>query len=214
VWRFKQKADEPAPSASVNMVFVLPMEFKAPFDDEEAKEQAMAQLSLDLMPATFDKPEEKERQHLRPLYIKGHVDGQPMTKMLVDGWAAVNVRPNTTNWKLGKGEEDLIKTDMMLKDFEGKASPARGAINVELTIRSKILATTFFIINSKGSNNFLLGQDWIHANCCIPSTMHHCLIQLLEDTVAIIYADSSLNVAIVNPQVSWYDGMSCISIKV
>jgi hypothetical protein len=120
----------------------------------------------------------------------------------------------TTYQKPGKGEEDLIKTDMMLKDFEGKASPARGAINVELTIRSKILATTFFIINSKGSNNFLLGQDWIHANCCIPSTMHHCLIQLLEDTVAIIYADSSLNVAIVNPQVSWYDGMSCISIKV
>jgi hypothetical protein len=28
--------------------------------------------------------------------------------------------------KLGKGEEDLIKTDMMLKDFEGKTSPAQG----------------------------------------------------------------------------------------
>jgi hypothetical protein len=80
----KQKADEAAPSASVNMVFIFPLEFKAPNDDEETKEQAMSQLTLDPMPATFDKPVEKERRHLRPLYIQGHVDGQPMTKMLVD----------------------------------------------------------------------------------------------------------------------------------
>jgi hypothetical protein len=57
----------------------------------------------------------------------------------------------TTYQKPGKGEEDLIKTDMMLKDFEGKASPARGggAIKVELTIGSKTLPTTFFVINGK-----------------------------------------------------------------
>jgi hypothetical protein len=158
VWRVKQKADEPAPSASVNMVFVLPMEFKAPTDDEEIDEQAMAQLTLDLMPATFDKPEEKEHRHLRPLYIKGHGDGQSMIKMLVDGGSAVNVMPYAINRMLGKGEEDLTKTDMMLKDFEGKASPARGAINIELTIRSKTLPTTFFIINGKGSYNLLLGR--------------------------------------------------------
>jgi hypothetical protein len=47
----------------------------------------------------------------------------------------------------------------MLKDFEGKASPARGAINVELMIRSKTLPTIFFVINGKGSYNLLLGRD-------------------------------------------------------
>jgi hypothetical protein len=167
VWRVKQKADETTPLASVTMVFILPMEFMALADDEE-----MAQLTLDLMQATFDKPEEKEHRHLRPLYIKGHVDGRLMTKMLVDGWAAVNVMPYTTYQKLGKGEEDLIKTNMVLKDFEGKTSPARGAINVELTIGSKTLPTTFFVINDKGSYSLLLGRDWIHANYSIPSTMH------------------------------------------
>jgi hypothetical protein len=70
------------------MVFVLPMEFKAPSDDVE-EERAMAQLTLDPMQAAFDKPEDKERQNLRPLYIKGHVDGRPVTKMLVDGGAAL-----------------------------------------------------------------------------------------------------------------------------
>jgi len=47
-----------------------------------------------------------------------------MTKMLVNGGAAVNIMPYTTYRKLGLGEDDLIQTDMMLKDFEGAVSPA------------------------------------------------------------------------------------------
>ena len=51
--------------------------------------------------------------------MKGFVDGKPMTKMLVDGGAAVNLMPYTTFRKLGKGPEDLLKTDMMLREFGG-----------------------------------------------------------------------------------------------
>ena len=46
--------------------------------------------------------------------------------------------------KLGKGPGDLMETDMMFKDFEGNASKTLRAINVELTIGSKTLLTTFF----------------------------------------------------------------------
>ena len=65
---------------------------------------------------------------------------------------------------------------MMLKVVGGNASKTKEAINVELTIGSKTLLTTFFVIDGKGSYNLLLSRDWIHANCCIPSTMHQCLI--------------------------------------
>ena len=64
----------------------------------------------------------------------------------------------TTFCKLGKGPEDLIETDMMLKDFGGNASKTMGAINVELTIGSKTLLTTFFVIDGKGSYSLLLGR--------------------------------------------------------
>jgi len=101
---------------------------------------------------------------------------------VVDGGAAVNLMSYVTLRKLGLGEEDLIQTDMMLTDFEGDVSPARGAIRVDLTIESKTLPTTFFIINGKGSYAILLCRDWIHANCCIPSTMHQCLIQWIGDS--------------------------------
>ena len=65
---------------------------------------------------------------------------------------------------------------MTLKDFEDNMSPAKGAICVELTTSSKTLPTTFFVINAKGAYNLLLGRDWIHANYCVPSTMHQCLV--------------------------------------
>jgi hypothetical protein len=45
-----------------------------------------------------------------------------MSKMLVDDSAFVNLMPYTTFCKLGKGQEDLIETDMMLKDFGGTHS--------------------------------------------------------------------------------------------
>ena len=74
--------------------------------------------------AIFNKP--VKHWHLKALYVKGFVDGKPMSKILVDGGASVNLMPYTTFCKLGKGPEDLIETDMMLKDFGGNASKTRG----------------------------------------------------------------------------------------
>ena len=49
-----------------------------------------------------------------------------MSKMLVDGGASINFMPYTTFYKLGNGPGDLIKTNMMLKDFRGNASKTTG----------------------------------------------------------------------------------------
>jgi len=137
------------------------MEFLAPSsDDEEVNlSDQIAQLALDPMAAVSEKPSDDERQHLKALSIKGRVDGQPVSKILIDGGAAINIMPYVMYRKLGKGDQDLTKTDMMLKDFEGNVSPAKGALCVELTIGSKTLPTTFFVINGKGAYNLLLGRD-------------------------------------------------------
>ena len=133
----------------------------APCDEghEPELEEAIAQLNLEPLPATFEKPEDDKRQHLKALFLKGFVDGKSVTKMLVDGGAAVNIMPYVMLRKLGKSQDDLTKTDMMLKYFEGVVSPALGALCVDLTIGSKTLPTTFFVINGKGSYSLLLGRD-------------------------------------------------------
>ena len=117
------------------MVFILPVEFRAPskYEQEESDEEGsdgeelgevVAQLTLQSQQTIFDKP--SQHRHLKALYMKGFVDGKPMTKMLVDGDTAVNLMPYTTFCKLGKGPKDLLETDMMLKDFGGNASKTRG----------------------------------------------------------------------------------------
>ena len=85
-------------------------------------------MTLEPVPDTFENSEDEKRRHLKALFLKGFVDGKPITKMLVDGGAAVNIMPYAMLCKLGKSNEDLTKTDMMLKDFEGVVSPTVGAL--------------------------------------------------------------------------------------
>ena len=132
VWPAKPKADSDQNSGSlaapINMVFIMPKEFMVPCGEDHVPEldEAMAQLNLEPLPVMFEKPEHSKRQHLKALFLKGFVDGKPVTKMLVDGGAAVNIMPYVMLRILGKSQDDLTKTDMMLKDFEGVVSPALG----------------------------------------------------------------------------------------
>jgi hypothetical protein len=101
--------------------------------------------------AIFKKPEDEKRHHLKALFLEGFVNEKPVTRMLVDGVAAINLMPYTLLHKIRNSDEYLTQTDMMLVDFEGNVSPAQGAICVELTIGSKTLPTAFFVIKGRGS---------------------------------------------------------------
>jgi hypothetical protein len=60
-WQLKHKGQ--GPSVDINMVFMLPIEFLAPSDDEEEVVlfDEVAQLTLDPMMAVFEKPTDDER---------------------------------------------------------------------------------------------------------------------------------------------------------
>jgi hypothetical protein len=72
---------------------------------------------------------------------------------------------------------------------------------VDLTVGSKIVLTSFFIFSSKSTYTVLLGRDWIHANCCIPSMMHQCLIQWDDDEMEVVHADDSIEISLVTMSV-------------
>jgi hypothetical protein len=96
------------------MVCFLLNEFMAPANqvvqeevspdiNEDEQLGLMAQLVL-AKQATFDKP--AKNRHMRPLYLRGYINGKPLTKMFVDGGAAVNVMPYTTFRKLDANEHN------------------------------------------------------------------------------------------------------------
>ena len=66
-------------------------------------------MALEPVPAMFEKPEDDKRQHLKPLFLKGFVNGKPITKMVVDRGATVNIMPYVMLHKLGKSSDDLTK---------------------------------------------------------------------------------------------------------
>jgi hypothetical protein len=96
---------------------------------------------------------------------------------------------------LERSTGDLFKTNITLSDFNGQTSEAQGVLNVDLTVGSKSVPTSFFVINSKSTYTVLLGRDWIHTNCCIPSMMHQCLIQWDGDEVEVVHVDDSIKIS-------------------
>jgi hypothetical protein len=68
---------------------------------------------------------------------------------------------------------------------------ARGVISMEFTVGSKLLATSFFIVEVQSNYSFILGHNWIHNNRCVPSTLRQVLIQWINDEIEVVLTDAS-----------------------
>jgi hypothetical protein len=66
----------------INLVFTLPTDFRG-------AEEEVTQMCLSPKEAMFEKPEESS-QHMKSLYVRGHIDGRPISRMLIDSGAAIN----------------------------------------------------------------------------------------------------------------------------
>jgi hypothetical protein len=150
-------------------------------------------------------------QHLKPLYIWGHIVGKPISRMLIDCSAVVNLMMYSILKKLGRGDDELMKTNLSLNGVGGNPMEARGVISMELTVGSKSLATTFFIIEVQGYYSVILGHDWIHANRCVPSTLHQFLIQWIDDEIEVVHANASAYIALADAMADWqHRGTQCL----
>jgi hypothetical protein len=110
--------------------------------------------------------------------------------MLVDSGEIVNLMSYSLYKKFGGMDEELIiRTNMTISGVGGgEPIPAKGVASMELTIGSKTLAIAFFVAEAQGSYNLILGRDWIHDNCCVPSSLHQLLIQWVGDEIEVVHA--------------------------
>jgi hypothetical protein len=163
-WRVKEKVDIPAPMTSddnmdllddeesplikngspspidmdINMVFTLSAEFRG-------AEEEVAQMCLSPKEVMFEKPEES-RQHMKPLYVWGHIDEKPISQMLIDDGAAINLMLHSVFKKLGQEDDELMKTNLTPISVGGNSMEARCVVSMELAVGSKSLTTAFFIV--------------------------------------------------------------------
>jgi hypothetical protein len=132
----------PLTDMDINMVFTLTAEFRG-------VEEEVTQMCLSPKKVVFEKTEESS-QHLKPLYIQDHIDGKPISRMLVDGGTAINLMSYSVFKKLGREDDELVKNNLMLNDVGGNPMEAQGVISMELTVGSKLLATAFFVVEVQG----------------------------------------------------------------
>jgi hypothetical protein len=138
------------------------------------------------------------------LYIQGHIDGKPISRMLIDGGTAINLMPYSIFKKLGREDDELVKTNLTLHGVGGNLMEARGVISMELTVGSKSLATTFFIIEVQDNYSVILGR----ANRCIPSTLHQFLIQWIDNEIEVVHVDALAYIALADATADWQHGSS------
>ena len=82
-------------------------------------------------------------RHIKPLYVKSHLNGRPVSKVLIDNGSAVNVMPLRILRALGRSINDLIETEVVVSTFTGEVSKTLGILAIDITIGSKIALLPF-----------------------------------------------------------------------
>jgi hypothetical protein len=133
--------------------------------------------------------------------------------MLVDEGATVNLMPYSLYKKIGKQDDELVKTNVMLSGVGiDNSIKAKGVTSVELTIGTKTLDVAFFVVDVEENYSLILGRDWIDANQCVPSTLHQMLLQWVGDDVEQVHADASACIAMADAPVLWtYETATCLT---
>ena len=98
-------------------------------------------------------------KHIKPSYIRAHLNGRPISKVLINNGSAVNVMPLRMLRALGMSISDLIETEVVVSAFIGEVSKTLGIQPIDITIGIKTSLPTFFVINSTANYNILLGSD-------------------------------------------------------
>jgi hypothetical protein len=81
-------------------------------------EEDVTHLDFGPKEAIFQKPRATEN-HLKALYMKGHINGKPISHMLVEVGAFVNLMLYSLFKKLGGSDDELIKTNMNISGVGG-----------------------------------------------------------------------------------------------
>jgi hypothetical protein len=149
--------------------------------------------------AVFEKPDILMMHHLKPLFIQAKINGVGVNKVLVDGGATVNLKPQSFLEKIGIVDSDLKPHNIVLTNYEGTTGNSLGAVEVDLIVGSVKRTTTFMVVPSKANFNVLLGREWIHGVGAVPSTVHQRIAIWREDgLVENVEADQSYFMAEVN----------------
>ncbi|XP_057758525.1 uncharacterized protein LOC130979169 [Arachis stenosperma] len=97
--------------------------------------------------------------------------------------------------KVEKHPDDLVPINIVVTDFSGTSTPAKGLVTLTVKVGSSERHSVFVVVPSKASYNALLGRDWIHGVGVVPSTVHQSVLLWIKNgKPKIVKVDSNLYV--------------------
>ncbi|XP_072073785.1 uncharacterized protein [Arachis hypogaea] len=174
----------------IGTISIIPTEYLGEYEGDPDEDYDMED-----EPGYFLRPTEKQMSHLRPLHIITTLSGINVNKVLIDGGTAISLLPERMLMKVEKHPDDLVPTNIVVTDFSGASSPAKGLVTLTVKVGSSERNTVFVVVPSKASYNALLGRDWIHGVGAVPFTIHQSVLLWTKDgKPKVIKADLNLYV--------------------
>ena len=124
----------------------------------------------------LEKPFVEMTRHIKPLYVRAHLNNGLVSKVLIDNGSVVNVMSLRMMRALGRSTSYLIEAEVVVSAFTREVSKTLGMLPIDITIGSKTSLSAFFVIDSTTNYNIFLGRNWIHANWCVSSSLHQFLL--------------------------------------
>ena len=109
--------------------------------------------------AILKKPFVEMIRHINALYVRAHLNGRPISKVLIDNGSTVNVMSLRMLRALERNISDMIETDVTVPAFTGAVSKTLEILPIDITIGSKTALSAFFVIGCTANYNILLGRD-------------------------------------------------------
>ena len=107
----------------------------------------------------LEKPFVEMMRHIKPLYVRAHLNGKSVSKVLIDNGSAVKVMPSRMLRALRMSINDLIETEVAVSAFTREVSKTLGILPIDITIGSKTALSAFFVTDFTANYNILLGRD-------------------------------------------------------
>ena len=108
-------------------------------------------------------------RHIKPWYVRAHLNGRSVSKVLIDNGSTINVMPLRMLRALGRSINDLIEPEVVMFAFTGEVSKTLRILPIDITIGSKTTISAFFVIDSTANNKILLGgTGFMPTGVCCP----------------------------------------------
>lgn len=75
-------------------------------------------------------------RHLKPLYSKAHIEGGPANRSLVDNGTTLNIFPSVMMMNIYKNDNNLIMSEVTLRDIVEETITINGVLQIELIVDS------------------------------------------------------------------------------